>query len=155
MKRANGNGKSLTAELFGAPSLSGTKGVMPAEVGTKRPGATGPYGPRWASGPNRGWREWCRQCAMQPEVLELIDQEAKRNPSYALEVAAHGFGKPPQGVTVDIPYLGQQNQMIMQALAKLPTEVLIVYATTGELPADAWDAPRLVGESGTDPEKAA
>lgn len=48
------------------------------------------------------WREWCRAVVNDPAVRKAILERAKRDPEFALRVADHGFGRPPQalGVTV-------------------------------------------------------
>jgi hypothetical protein len=49
-----------------------------------------------------GFRDWCRRIALDPEVQKGIEQEAKENPEFALKVAEHGFGRPPQSLDVSV-----------------------------------------------------
>ena len=49
---------------------------------------------------NPGFRGWCRAVVEQPAVRKLIEAEARTNPEFALRVAEHGYGRPPQALDV-------------------------------------------------------
>ena len=49
-----------------------------------------------------GFRKWCREVVMDKEVQEQIKAEAKTNPHFALKLAEHGFGRPPQSLDVKV-----------------------------------------------------
>jgi len=46
------------------------------------------------------FREFCRTVVSDPAVQRKIKETAKKNPDFALRVAEHGFGRPPQALDV-------------------------------------------------------
>ena len=49
-----------------------------------------------------GFRDWCRRIALDPKVQKAIKAEAETDPWFALKVAEHGFGRPPQSLDVKV-----------------------------------------------------
>lgn len=49
-----------------------------------------------------GFRQWCRDVVMQPEVLEAMKTRAKTDTDFALKLSEHGFGRPPQALDVKV-----------------------------------------------------
>lgn len=47
-----------------------------------------------------GFREFCRNVVSHPEVKAKIEAAARANPEFALRVAEHGYGRPPQALDV-------------------------------------------------------
>jgi len=47
-----------------------------------------------------GFREFCRDVVSDPKVQAKIRRQALANPDFALRVAEHGFGRPPQALDV-------------------------------------------------------
>ena len=52
--------------------------------------------------PDFRFREWCRAVVARPEVREGIAARAETDPEFALKVAEHGFGRPPQSLDVKV-----------------------------------------------------
>lgn len=48
------------------------------------------------------FRRWCREVFVDPEIQENIKRAAKEDPLFALKLAEHGWGRPPQSLTVDV-----------------------------------------------------
>ena len=57
-----------------------------------------------------GFRQWCRDVVMRPEVLQALEERALTDTEFALKVAEHGFGRPPQAL--DIKVGGDSDQPI-------------------------------------------
>lgn len=49
-----------------------------------------------------GFRDFCRNVIANPKVQAGITRRALRDPEFALRVAEHGFGRPPQALDVKI-----------------------------------------------------
>jgi hypothetical protein len=47
-----------------------------------------------------GFRAWCRAVVERPEVRAALERYALENPEFALRLAEHGFGRPPQALDV-------------------------------------------------------
>lgn len=46
------------------------------------------------------FREFCREVCADPVVQAKIQEAARENPEFALRVAEHGFGRPPQSLAI-------------------------------------------------------
>ena len=55
-----------------------------------------------------GFRQFCREIINDPEVQAAIKEQAKADPFFALKVAEHGFGRPPQ--SLDLTVGGDQSR---------------------------------------------
>lgn len=47
-----------------------------------------------------GFRQFCRDVISNPKVKAKIEAAALRNPEFALRLAEHGYGRPPQALDV-------------------------------------------------------
>lgn len=47
-----------------------------------------------------GYRAWCRSVADRPEIRAKILARALEDPDFALRLAEHGYGRPPQALDV-------------------------------------------------------
>ena len=47
-----------------------------------------------------GFREFCRSVVSDPRVQAKIQETALANPEFALRLAEHGYGRPPQALDV-------------------------------------------------------
>ena len=48
------------------------------------------------------WRRWAREAfSKHPEIQQNLIEAAKVDPNIALKLAEHGWGRPPQSLTVD------------------------------------------------------
>ena len=47
-----------------------------------------------------GFRSWCRDIVLGDDVLKGIADKAKTDPEFALRLAEHGFGRPPQSLDI-------------------------------------------------------
>ena len=45
-------------------------------------------------------RAWCRKVVTSPEVMQMLEEAAKTDPAVALKLFEHGFGRPPQSLTL-------------------------------------------------------
>ena len=76
-----------------------------------------------------GFRQWCRDVVMQPEVLEALAERALYDTDFALKVAEHGFGRPPQSLDVSV------------ATSEQPQEFRAFFADAEAVPAAALRVP--------------
>ena len=49
-----------------------------------------------------GWRDFCRTVVSDPRVQAKIQETALANPEFALRLAEHGYGRPPQALDVKV-----------------------------------------------------
>ena len=49
-----------------------------------------------------GWRDFCRKVVSDPAVQAKIKSTALENPEFALRLAEHGYGRPPQALDVKV-----------------------------------------------------
>ena len=49
-----------------------------------------------------GFRSWCRSVVDRESVKTLIAAKAEADPEFALKVAEHGYGRPPQALDVHV-----------------------------------------------------
>ena len=50
-----------------------------------------------------GYRAWCREVADRDDIRAAILGKAQQDPDFALKVAEHGYGRPPQALDVSTP----------------------------------------------------
>jgi hypothetical protein len=48
------------------------------------------------------FRAWCRDLIAEPKVRAAVAKRARTDPDFALRVAEHGFGRPPQSLDVKV-----------------------------------------------------
>jgi len=46
------------------------------------------------------FRQWCKDVWADPVVQENLLARAKESPEFALKIAEHGFGRPPQALQI-------------------------------------------------------
>ena len=44
----------------------------------------------------KGFRGWCRKVVEDPKVRAAMERAALESPEFALKIAEHGYGRPPQ-----------------------------------------------------------
>ncbi len=49
-----------------------------------------------------GFREFCRGVVMDPDLQEKMKKRAQEDMDYALKLAEHGFGRPPQALDLKV-----------------------------------------------------
>jgi hypothetical protein len=59
----------------------------------------------------QGFRDFCREVVLSEQVREKMRAEAEENPDYALKLAEHGFGRPPQ--SMDLKVSGDADQPLV------------------------------------------
>lgn len=94
----------------------------------RKPGSGGAH--RSAKG--FAFRDWCRNVATSPIVQKTIRKRAQTDAEFALKVAEHGFGRPPQSLDVNLPASKQGGLAFV-----FPGGVVLSAAATGLPGADA------------------
>lgn len=67
--------------------------------------ANGPGGRRKGAGRKTtvtGWRQWCRDTVLSPEVQQVMLDRALKDADFALRLAEAGFGRPPQAMDLKV-----------------------------------------------------
>jgi len=62
-----------------------------------------------------GWRDFCRTVVSDPRVQAKIQETALANPEFALRLAEHGYGRPPQALDVKVANEGPLEFRILDA----------------------------------------
>lgn len=64
-----------------------------------------------------GFRAWARAVTLSEKVLACIQRKAEKDPVFALKLAEHGFGRPRQGLDIEVAgQLGVGGQVIFRAI---------------------------------------
>ena len=72
------------------------------------------------------FREFCRTVVADPQVQSRIQEAARANPEFALRVAEHGFGRPPQALDVTI-----SDKAVIRHIVTLASGELVSPAAAG------------------------
>jgi len=62
-----------------------------------------------------GWRDFCRSVVSDPAVQAKIKATALESPDFALRLAEHGYGRPPQALDVKVANDGPLEFRILDA----------------------------------------
>ena len=84
-------------ECFAGLTPRGERRMMAGKKGRsggRRPGAGRPV-------EAVGFRSWCRAVMERPEIRAAIERHAREDPWFALKIAEHGYGRPPQSLDVN------------------------------------------------------
>lgn len=89
-----------------------------------------------------GFRQKMRDIALLPTVLDKILKHAQEDPEFALRVAEHGFGRPPQALDIRASNVDPNEQLAYRASLEGEGGDLIPAEATGvPAPNDALRLP--------------
>ena len=75
-----------------------------------------------------GFRQWCRHLFNDPKVRAAVRKRAKEDPEFALRIAEHGWGRPPQALDVKVGNSEESPLVVKHKLdvTGLSTEELVI-----------------------------